>query len=310
VLGRIWGPLLIVYVVWGSTYLAIRVAVETIPPFLMASARFLVGGGVLYLVAAPRGDREGDPIGRSQWFAALVVGGLLLFVGNGGVSWAEQRVPIGVTALMIATIPAWMVLAAWLLDRERVRLGTLAGLALGFVGTVLLIRTGRRGGGSVDPAGALVLLVAAVCWASGSVLSRRLRLPMRPLVATAMEMLCGGVLLLVVGTVSGEWSRVHLNEITRASVLGVLYLIVFGSWIAFTAYVWLLRHAPTSVVSTYPFVNPVIAIVLGWWILGETLAPFTAVAAALILGGVVLVMSTEARMRRRAAAAVECEPPA
>jgi drug/metabolite transporter (DMT)-like permease len=110
--------------------------------------------------------------------------------------------------------------------------------------------------------------------------------------------------------VSGEWSRVHLNEITRASVLGVLYLIVFGSWIAFTAYVWLLRHAPTSVVSTYPFVNPVIAIVLGWWILGETLAPFTAVAAALILGGVVLVMSTEARMRRRAAAAVECEPPA
>ena len=143
-LGRIWGPLLIVYVVWGSTYLAIRVAVETIPPFLMASARFLIGGGVLYLVAAPRGDREGDPIGRPQWFGALVVGGLLLFVGNGGVSWAEQRVPIGVTALMIATIPAWMVLAAWMLDRERVRLGTVAGLALGFGGTVLLIRTGGR----------------------------------------------------------------------------------------------------------------------------------------------------------------------
>ena len=149
-----------------------------------------------------------------------------------------------------------------------------------------------------------------MCWATGSVLSRRLRLPHRPLVATAMEMVCGGVLLLVVGTLSGEWSRVHLNEITLASVLAVLYLIVFGSWIAFTAYVWLLRNAPTSVVSTYPFVNPVIAIVLGWWILGETLAPLTGVAAALILGGVVLVMSTEARSRRRAAMAAELEPPA
>jgi drug/metabolite transporter (DMT)-like permease len=310
VLGHIWGPLLIVYVVWGSTYLAIRVAVETIPPFLMASARFLVGGAVLYLVTARRGDREHDPIGWSQWFAALVVGGLLLFVGNGGVSWAEQRVPIGVTALMIATIPGWMVLAAWVLDRERVRLGTVAGLGLGFLGTVLLIRTGGRGGGSIDPAGAIVLLVAAVSWATGSVLSRRLRQPRRPLVATAMQMLCGGVLLLMVGTLSGEWSRVHVHEISLASVLGVLYLIVFGSWIAFTAYVWLLRHAPTSVVSTYPFVNPVIAIVLGWWILGEALAPLTAVAAALILGGVVLVLSTEARTRRRAIAAAECEPPA
>jgi drug/metabolite transporter (DMT)-like permease len=309
VLGRIWGPLLIVYVVWGSTYLAIRVAVETIPPFLMAATRFLIGGAVLYAVAIRRGDREADPIGRPQWAAALVVGGLLLFVGNGGVSWAEQRVPIGVTALMIATIPGWMVLAAWVLDRERVRLGTVAGLALGFGGTVLLIRTGGHGGGSVDPAGALVLLVAAVSWATGSMLSRRLHLPRRPLVATAMEMLCGGALLLAVGTVTGEWSRVHLSEITIASVLGVLYLIVFGSWIAFTAYVWLLRHAPTSVVSTYPFVNPVIAIVLGWWILGETLAPLTAVAAALILGGVVLVLGTEARLRRQAAAG-EFEPPA
>jgi drug/metabolite transporter (DMT)-like permease len=290
--------LAIVYVVWGSTYLAIGVAVETIPPFLMGAVRFLTAGGLLFAWSVRRGGAATDRLGSRQWAATALVGGLLLVCGNGGVAWAEQSVASGVAALIIATIPIWMAVVAALVSHERMGWGSVAGLGIGFAGTVVLVRSAGGVGGSVDLTGAAVLVGAAICWATGSVLSRRVPLPHRPLVATAMEMICAGALLLIVSLASGEPGRVELDDVSLASLLGLLYLIVLGSWVAFTAYVWLLSHASTGVVSTYAYVNPVLAVFLGWSILGERVTAVTLVAAALIISAVVLIMTMEARRRR------------
>jgi drug/metabolite transporter (DMT)-like permease len=285
----------IVYVVWGSTYLAIGVAVETIPPFMMGAVRFLVAGTLLFAWSAARGHLQDDRIGRRQWGATAVVGGLLLTCGNGGVAWAEQRVPTGVAALVIATIPLWVAVIAVRISRERMRAGTVAGLVIGFGGTALLIRAGGGEGGTVDPAGIAVLLVAALCWATGSVLSRHVPIPRRPLVATAMEMICGGAMLLALSVVRGEPGMLDVEDVSLESFVGLLYLIVFGSWVAFSAYVWLLAHAPPPVFSTYAYVNPVLAVFLGWAILDEPVTALTLLAAVLIISAVVLIMRTEAR---------------
>ncbi len=281
-----------VYLVWGSTYLAIRLAIDTLPPLLMASVRFLVAGGLLYAWSIRRGDREGDRPGSRQWIAALLIGGALLLAGNGGVVLAEQTVPTGIVALLVATVPLWMAVINRVAFGRKLAGQAMLGLIVGFGGVGLLL--GAPGGG-VDPLGVLFALGAPIGWAAGSVYSRRAGLPVRPLVATAMQMLCGGALLAMAALAAGEPARLHLREISAASLAGLAYLIVFGSLIAFSAYVWLLRAAPLPLVSTYAYVNPVVAVLLGWAFLSEAITPRTLLAGAVIVTAVALIVAAPFR---------------
>jgi drug/metabolite transporter (DMT)-like permease len=292
---RIWAALVVVYVVWGSTYLAIRVSDRTIPPFLMAGARFLVAGSLLFVWAVRRAGAEDDPLGPRQWLAATLIGALLLLGGNGGVVWAERRVPSGVSALLIATVPIWMAVITALRDRQGVAFRVVAGLVVGSGGTALLVRAAGAGGGTVSAVGVAALLGAALSWAAGSVLSQRVPLPRRPLVATAMEMLCGGALLGLFSVVVGEAERFHPSRVSIESLTGFLYLIVFGSWLGFTAYVWLLKNTTTSLVSTYAYVIPDLAVFLRWVILSERVTLLTLAAAALIVSAVALIVLGQRR---------------
>lgn len=298
--GRIWAALMAVYVVWGSTYLAIRVTVRTLPPLLSASARFLIAGALLYLWASRRGERTEDRPTGAHWRSALIIGAAMLFGGNGVVSLAEQTVPSSLAALLIATVPLWMVVIRRFVLKERAGWMELLGLAIGFGGIVLLVNPFEAGG--VDPLGAGLLLLASLSWASGSLFARRATLPARPLVGTAMQMIAGGVVLLAAGTIAGEWADLAPSRVSLESLLAVGYLIVFGSWVGFAAYVWLLRAAPTSLVSTYAYVNPVVAVLLGWAILSEAITPRTLIAGAVIVAAVALIVSArpprEPRRRR------------
>src|SRR5919204_2154560 len=213
----VWGALLIVYVIWGSTYLAIREAVLTMPPFLFAGVRFLVAGAILYAWAARRGDRAGDRPGLTEWRAAAIAGGLLLLGGNGGVVWAEQHIPTGVTALVIATVPVWMVVIGRLGFKDHITALEIVGVLVGFGGLVLLVGVRNTGGGGLSVAGLAVAMGAAVCWATGSLYSRGAPLPKRPHVSTAIQMLAGGLLLLVVAAATGEFGDVDLSHVSTAS---------------------------------------------------------------------------------------------
>lgn len=277
-----------IYIIWGSTFLGIRYAIETMPPLLMAGARFVIAGAIVYAWAA---IREGARPTRRQWVNTAIVGALLLTVGNGAVVWAEQFVPSGLVALVVAITPLWMVTFEWLRpggDRPNKRV--LGGIALGFVGLVLLIGPGDiMGGGAVDPRSAAVLLVGTLAWAGGSIYSRSLELPGSARLSTAMQMLAAGVLLLVAGAIGGESSRVSLEAMSLKSVLAVGYLIIFGSIIGFTAYSWLLTVSSAAKVSTYAYVNPVVALFLGWALAREPLTSRTILAAGVVLGGVALI---------------------
>ncbi len=277
-----------VYLIWGSTYLAIRLAVETMPPFLMAGIRFLIAGAILYVWTRWRGVPK--PI-RSHWLAATIVGGLLLLGGNGGVVWAAQHVPSGLTALLIATVPLWMALLNWLRPGgAKPSNGIIAGLLLGFIGITLLIGPSKLASGQqVDSLGAAVLIVASLSWAAGSLYSRRAQLPGSPLLATGMEMLAGGALLLIASLFFGEWTRFDLSAPSLRSWIALSYLIIFGALIGFTAYIWLLRVTTPALASTYAYVNPVVAIFLGWAFAGEPLTGRTLLAAAIIIGAVVVI---------------------
>ena len=297
---RIWVALLVVYVVWGSTYLGILLAIRTIPVFLMTAVRFLVAGSLLYAWSIRRGDREGDRPGRKQWSAAVVVGAALFLVGNTGVAWAEQRVDTGVSSLVIATIPLWIAVFDRLATGQHLtRLGAL-GLVVGFAGAALL--AGPTGAGRIDVTGAIVLLLAAASWAAGSLYSRRAPLPRRPLVSSSMQMLTGGALLAVVAAASGEVGRVH--HVSATSGIALVYLILFGSLLAFTCYAWLLRTARTSLVATYAYANPLVAVFLGWAVENESIGTRTLVAGALILAAVALIVSPPRERPRNAAVAV------
>jgi drug/metabolite transporter (DMT)-like permease len=292
-----------VYLVWGSTYLGIRIAIETLPPFLMASVRFLVAGTLLYAWAIRRGDRAGDRPRRAQWLAALIVGGALLAGGNGVVSWGEQYISSGLAALLLATIPLWMVLFARLMFGDRLRWPAKVGVGIGFAGLVLLIAP-AAGGLHLDPLPTAIVLGAAMTWAWASVYSRRARLPARPLVSTGMQMLCGAAVLAVAGIATGELSKVHLETVSLRSALALAYLIVFGSLLAFTTYVWLLQNVRTSLVATYAYVNPVVAVVLGWAVLGEHVSLRSLLAGAVIVMGVALIVTA----RKPAAKPNPCTP--
>jgi drug/metabolite transporter (DMT)-like permease len=284
---RVWAALLVVYVVWGSTYLAIRIAIETLPPFLMAAVRFLVAGTLLYAWAIRRGDRAGDVPGWPQWRATAIIGAALMLGGNGGVVWAEGRIASGIAALLVATLSLWMALITWLVEGVRPSRPALVGLPLGFAGLALLIGPVETTG--IDPLGVAVCSLASLSWAAGSIYSRHAPLPRRSLVATAMEMICGGVWLLLAGLARGEWALVRPAAFSAASVGALAYLIVMGSLLAFSAYIWLLREAPTSLVATYAYVNPVVALVLGWLVKDEPISARMVVAGAVILFSVVLI---------------------
>ncbi len=292
---RVAVALAAVYVIWGSTYLAIAVAVETLPPFWMAGVRFIISGALLYGLALWQGAPQPSFI---HWRSAALVGALLLFIGNGGVVWAEQRVGSGVAALLVSMVPLWMVVFRWLQPGGERPVGQVwAGVGLGLVGLTLLLRP-WEGGGALDLAGVAALVVGSMAWAWGSIRSRRLELPASPVMATGLEMLCGGALLLLFGALLGEPAQIDLAAVSGRSVLGLVYLITFGS-LGFTAYIWLLRVANPVLVSTYAYVNPIVAVFLGWLILSEPVTAKTLAAAAVIVAGVALITTAQNRPQHR-----------
>ena len=283
----------VIYIVWGSTYLAIRVAIETLPPFLMAGTRFLIAGTIMYAWASSRGAAR--PTGR-EWRAAAILGAFFLLFGNGGVVWAEQRVPSGLAAVLVALLPIWTAIIEWVRPGGR-RPGALVtlGLLIGFGGVALLFAP-STGSSRVDPVGGIVLMLASLSWGIASVLSKSVPLPESGARASGMQMLSGGALLTLAGLATGEAGAVNVAAITPRSAGALLYLIVFGSLLGFTAFTWLLRVASPGRVATYAYVNPVVAVFLGWLLLGEPLGLRDLAAAGIIIAGVVLITTARSRV--------------
>ena len=275
-----------VYILWGSTYLGIRFAVASIPPLLMAGTRFFAAGCILYALVRLRGAERPA---STHWRSAAILGGLLLLGGNGLVSIAEQTVPSGIAALIVAAVPFWMVLLNALEQRTQPKLSVVAGLVLGIVGLAILVLPGRSAG-QVDPLGVGFLLAASFSWAVGSLYAPRAHLPASTFLGIAMEMIAGGVLLWLVGLATSEGVVPHVDGVTLKSVLALLYLTIFGSLLGFSAYVWLLKVTTPARASTYAFVNPVIAVILGWALAGETLNARILLAGAIIVAAVCIIM--------------------
>ncbi len=284
----------IIYFVWGSTFLAIRIGVREVPPFLLAGIRFLLAGGALYAWMRARG--AASPTGR-EWVSASLLAVLIFVLDYGLVFWAEQRVPSGITAVMMATIPVFMALSEiFILGTQRltVRLG--GALLVGIGGVAVLVSHSLSFGEvPIETAGAVALLVAAVGWSVGSALTRKLPLPASKPVSSAAQMLCGGVFLMLTAGAVGEFRGFHLHAVSRTAWMALAYLVVAGSIIAFTAYVWLIHHESPTKVGTYAYVNPVVAVALGYFCAGETVGPRTLLGMVLILVSVVVITTTPAR---------------
>lgn len=288
-----------IYIIWGSTYLAIFFAVETMPPFLMIGVRFLTAGMIVFAWAWFRGASMPT---RLHWRNAAIIGGLLLLAGNGSVAWAEQYVASGIAALVVATVPMWLVLLDWiLLKNPRPRPRTFAGLLLGFGGIALLsIQSNGDQAHAVDTVGIIVLLLASFAWALGSIYSKKAVLPENSLMSISIQMIAGGVLLLVGGTLGGEWTNFDIAAVSWQSFSALVYLITFGSIIGFSCYLWLIRVAPAEMVGTYAYVNPVVAVFLGWWLANEAITAQTLMASAVIILAVVIITGKKtARQPRR-----------
>jgi drug/metabolite transporter (DMT)-like permease len=278
-----------IYLIWGSTYLAIAFAIHTLPPLLMAAGRFLLAGGALYLWARWRGA---PPARRSQWMWALLLGALFFLIGNGAVVWVEQRMSSGLTALIVAMVSVWTALLEWLRPGGARPTGmVLVGIVLGFFGVALLVLPGGTGAGHADPAGAMLLVFSTFAWALASVLSRTADLPESAPLASGMEMLAGGVLLLAASLVAGDWSHFIPSAVTLKSFLAFLYLVIFGSLVAFTCFAWLLKVTSPNKVATAGYVNPMVAVFLGWALGGETLSARSFVASLVIVAAVVLIIT-------------------
>lgn len=278
-----------VYVIWGSTYLGIKYAIETLPPFLMSGSRFLLAGVALAAWALWRGERRPT---LAHWRSASIVGALLFLGGNGGVVWAEQYIPSSLAALLVATEPLWIVLMNWLRPAGvRPALITFLGLAVGFAGVWLLIG-GVTSGDDISGRSALgagAVIGATLAWAAGSLYSLRADLPASAILSAGMQMIAGGAFLTIAATLTGEWSRLDLGSASTISVGAFLYLVVFGSIVAFTAYSWLLQNVSPAKASTYAYVNPVVAVALGWAIAGEAVTTRTLLATAVIVSSVALI---------------------
>jgi len=295
-----------VYIIWGSTYFAIRVGLESFPPLFLAGVRHLGAGLLLCALFWRNGTRPT----RAEWVTAAVTGVLMLFGGNGGVCWAEQSVPSGVTALLVATVTLWMVLVDWLRPGgHRPSAQVMLGIVIGFAGMVVLVGPAHLGNsGRVDPIGAGVLVLASLSWACGSLYSKHGSLPSSPLLGAGMQGLCGGSVLCIVGLLSGEGGRFHPASISLRSGLAVAYLVFFGSCVGFSAYLYILKKSTAPRVATYAFVNPIVALLLGWAFGGEGLSARTLLAGGVILTAVVLVIT--ARHREPAKQAAQAVPAA
>ena len=285
---KVWLALAAVYVVWGSTYLAIAYVIESVPPFLGAGARWLLAGAILYAAGA-RGRDPADRPTSAQWRNAAIIGTALCLGGNGLVSLSERRIPTGMAALLVATVPLFAVAFEFARHRARLARPVIVGLVLGFAGTALLV--GSRGNGRVDVVGALLVLSASVFWVTGSLFSRDADLPRRPMVAVGMEMLCGGSALLAAGALGGEFGRFHPGHVSRASLLALGYLIVVGSLVAFQCYAWLLRNVKTPIALSYAYVNPLVAVMLGWAIRHERITATTIAGGTIVVVAVALIVS-------------------
>jgi drug/metabolite transporter (DMT)-like permease len=283
-----------VYLVWGSTYLAIRIGVESFPPLILAGLRHLTVGLFLYPILRRTTGIKPTP---GNWRTAVVTGALLLFVGNGGVSWAEQTVPSGIAALLVATVSLWLVIVDWLRPGGvRPVPRVIMGLVMGFAGMVLLVGPAHLGGAErVDPRGAAVLVIASLAWACGSLYSKHGGMPSSAMLGVAMQSSAGGLILLIVALFTGEFRGLHLAAISVRSWVALGYLIVFGSGIGFSAYIYILQKSTAARVATYAFVNPVVALFLGWLIAGESITLRTVIAAAVILTAVILVITAPHR---------------
>jgi drug/metabolite transporter (DMT)-like permease len=294
---RLWLAMAIIYVLWGSTYFGIAVAIETIPPFLMAAFRFVVAGAALIAWQLVRDPGARHWPTRRQIRDSAIVGALLLGVGNGFVAWGEQTVPSGIAAIIIGLMPLGFALLGWIYFRDRLPRIVAAAVALGFAGVALLVWPAGDGANHFDPIGLFVLFLAPVGWGHGSLFAaRRAQLPERPLIASGLQMLAGGAFLMIEAILTGEPARFRPDAVSFESLAAVAYLTVFGSMVAFTTYGWLLRHAPISLVSTYAYVNPVVAVALGTVFLHEEISLRTIIASAIILAAVAIIVTARSRL--------------
>jgi drug/metabolite transporter (DMT)-like permease len=289
-----------VYICWGATYLAMRVAVVEIPPHLLSGSRFVLAGVLLYAWARLRGHPAPT---RQHWRSATVIGGFLLLGGNASVAWAEQTVPSGLAAVLIAVAPIWMVGLEWARGGARPSPYIMVGLLLGLAGVALLVSGRASGESRVDPVGATILVLASASWAWGSVVSKTAALPKSPFMATSIEMIAGGVLLLLTAALAGQFRGFDVTRVSPEAAASWVYLVVFGSLVGFTAYIWLLGVTSIAKAGTYAYVNPIVAVLLGWAILEETVTLRMLLAAGVILAGVALVNVdwSSARIRARGA---------
>lgn len=294
---RLFAAFAAVYLIWGSSYLAIVWTLESLPPFVLGAARFLTAGAILYALAAARG---GAGFSRRQLLNASVVGALLPFAGNGSLIWSQQRIPSGIAALIVATVPLWMVVIQTAVERVRPNMQIWTGVGLGIAGLAILVSVSAGMSGAVHVPSALILCAGAVAWAAGSIYSRSADLPASGLASAALTMLAAGVFFAVVALAVGELRGVGSDGLSLKSMLGLAYLAIFGSVIAYSAYIWLLQVAAPARVATYAYVNPVIAVFLGWAFAGEPVTVRTMLAAGIILSAVVLITTAEQPARRGA----------
>ncbi len=287
----VWLALGSIYVIWGSTYLAIRYMVQTVPPLLGAGFRFLLAGLIFYAVLRLRRGAAAVRFSRSNLLAATGAGTLLCFGGNGLVTVAEQHVPSGIAATLIASVPLWIVIFRRI-SHDEINRVALAGVLVGFCGVAVLMLPGERPAG-VSAGGMLLVVFAAACWATGSYYPRRWPMPADAMLSTALQMITAGAVMVVAGAAAGEFGRVDVGGFSWQSIAGFAWLVTAGSLVAFTAYVWLLKNAPISKVATYAYVNPVVAIFLGWLFLSEPITGTIIAGATLIVASVALVVSRE-----------------
>jgi drug/metabolite transporter (DMT)-like permease len=277
-----------IYLIWGSTYLAIRYAVETIPPLITVGIRHSVAGLVLLTVAALRGFRPR----LEHWFSGIIVGALFFFIGHGTLHWAEQYVDSGLAALLVATEPLWILLLGSFMGQEKINWRNASGLIVGLAGVGILCAPGA-GLQRSSALGMAAVLLGAFSWGAGVCISPKLKLPSDAVGRAAVPLICGAVMLLSTAGVTGEFSRLHWSAVSMRSALGLAYLIVLGSIVAFTAYIWLLEHCPPTLVATHTFANPIVAVLLGWWLAGEPLTWRLLTSTAAILGAILLIRKGE-----------------
>jgi drug/metabolite transporter (DMT)-like permease len=287
-----------IYILWGSSYLGIRFGLESFPPFLMMGFRFAVAGLILMVWAKFQGA---PPPSRVEWRSTAITGIIMFSVGNGLLVWAQQHTPSGLTALIMALIPAWIVLLDWVRPGGvRPNSEVIIGVVMGFVGIALLINPDKLGGHQdVSLIGLVALVISGVCWAGGTLYARQSKQPQSPIMATGMQLFCGGVMLFLAGVVSGQVADFDPNAVSLRSIISLVHLIFSGSILGFTSYVWLLRVTSASQVATYAYINPVVAMILGWLFAGEMLTPRTVLAAMVIIAAVAVIITYRGEGRVR-----------